>query len=94
VKLNGQELGVVWCDPWQVDISPALKAGGNTLEIEVVNCWPNRLIGDGLLPPEQRRTRTNLKAYEPLNAKGEKKDLKLLPSGLHGPVSVLVRERQ
>ncbi len=89
VRLNGRDLGVVWCAPWRVDVSPALKRGLNELEIEVVNCWPNRLIGDGLLPPDQRHTRTNLTAYEPYNRQGKKKDLKLLPSGLHGPVRLM-----
>ena len=89
VRLNGHDLGVVWCAPWQVDASPALKRGANELEIEVVNCWPNRLIGDGLLPPEQRRTRTNIKAYEALDRQGKKRDLRLLPSGLHGPVRLM-----
>ena len=89
VRLNGQDMGVVWCDPWRLDASKALKQGRNELEIVVVNCWPNRLIGDGLLPKEQRRTRTNLNAYEPGNADAKTQDSKLLPSGLHGPVRLL-----
>jgi hypothetical protein len=80
VKLNGKDLGVVWCHPWRVEISKAVKPGENQLEIEVVNLWPNRLIGDSGLPAPQRRTRTNM----PLNAKG-----KFLPSGLLGPVIVM-----
>ena len=60
VKLNGQDLGVLWCSPWRVDISGALKPGDNALEISVVNLWPNRLAGDNNLPVEQRRTRTEM----------------------------------
>jgi hypothetical protein len=52
VLLNGRDLGVVWCDPWRVDITPAVKAAGNLLEIEVANLWPNRLIGDEQEPPD------------------------------------------
>jgi hypothetical protein len=80
VRLNGVDLGVVWTAPWQVEMSRAVKASGNSLEIDVVNLWPNRLIGDKYLPAAKRFTRTNI----PL-----KDDARLLPSGLMGPVVIL-----
>jgi hypothetical protein len=80
VRLNGVNLGVVWTAPWQVEITRAVKPADNVLEIDVVNLWPNRLIGDGALPPEKRFTRTNI----PL-----KKNARLLSSGLLGPVTML-----
>ncbi len=89
VCLNGRDLGVVWCAPWRVKLGDALQPGEYKLEIEVVNCWPNRLIGDSLLPKEQRRTHTNLRVYEAFKPNGEKKNMKLLPSGLHRPVQLL-----
>jgi len=52
VRLNGQELGVVWCDPWRVDVTAALKPNSNALEIRVANLWPNRLIGDEQEPAD------------------------------------------
>jgi hypothetical protein len=79
VVLNGKDLGIVWTAPWQVDLSSALKSGSNRLEIEVINLWPNRLIGDAGLPPEQRLTNTNIPF---------KKDAPLSPSGLLGPVTL------
>jgi hypothetical protein len=85
VKLNGKDLGVVWCAPWQVDISSAVKEGKNDLEIEVVNLWPNRLIGDLALPEDKRFAWTFV-------AHGHKADSKLLPSGLLGPVRLLTSE--
>jgi hypothetical protein len=46
VRLNGQDLGVVWCAPWRVEITNVVQSKGNSLEITVANLWPNRLIGD------------------------------------------------
>jgi hypothetical protein len=83
VKLNGRDLGVVWCHPWQVEITGIVNPGQNKLEIEVANLWPNRLVGDGSLPPGQRRTQTNFPS-EPNQA--------LLSSGLLGPVRILILE--
>ncbi len=79
VKLNGQNLGVIWTAPWRVDISKVIKGRDNLLEIEVINLWPNRLIGDASLPEDKRLTKTNIKfdANAPL-----------LSSGLLGPVVI------
>ena len=54
VRLNGRDLDVVWCAPWRVDISGAVKPKGNELEIAVANLWPNRLIGDEPSRPPTR----------------------------------------
>lgn len=81
VRVNGRLAGTVWTAPWRVEITKRLKAGENKLEIEVANQWPNRLIGDAALPPAQRVTRTRA-PFKP--------DDPLLPSGLLGPVRLLV----
>lgn len=53
VRLNDQDLGVVWCAPWGVDVPPGLlKPTGNRLEIAVTNVWANRLIGDEQEPAD------------------------------------------
>lgn len=80
VKLNGKDLGVVWTKPARVDITDAVKAGDNNIEITVVNLWPNRLIGDDSLPPEKRLTETNIKKFTSATP--------LYPSGLLGPVEL------
>lgn len=80
VRLNGMDCGTVWTHPYRLDISKALRQGRNELEIEVVNFWPNRIIGDASLPPDKRFTRTNIRK---LTAKTE-----LMPSGLLGPVTI------
>jgi hypothetical protein len=52
VKLNGQDLGVDWYPPYQLDMSNALKQGENELEISVTTNWANRLIGDEKEPAD------------------------------------------
>ena len=86
VRLNGKDLGVVWCAPWHIDVTGALKAGSNQVEIEVANLWGNRLRGDSLLPPEQRRTRTNLGGDD--SYKSGDKQPGPRSSGLLGPVTI------
>ena len=81
VRLNGNDLGVVWCHPWRVEITQAAKSGENTLEIEVVNLWPNRLVGDRSLSLAERRTNTKMFVGGLNNDQ--------LPSGLLGPVTIL-----
>ena len=82
VRLNGKALGVLWTPPFQVEVTDALKEKDNLLEIAVVNNWPNRLIGDAGLPEAQRLTRTNVTKFT--------KDMPLTPSGLLGPVRLLI----
>jgi hypothetical protein len=71
--------------PFRVDVTDAIKPTGNSLEMEVVNFWPNRIIGDQSLPPEKRLTRTNIRKLT--------KNTLLMESGLLGPVSVLAEKR-
>lgn len=52
VRLNGKDLGALWKPPYRVNVTEALDAGENTLEVRVSNLWVNRLIGDEQLPPE------------------------------------------
>lgn len=84
ITLNGKSLGVLWKEPFRVDITEAAKVGMNQLEIRVTNLWPNRMIGDQKLPENERITWASVKPY---NANSP-----LLPSGLLGPVRVLPAE--
>jgi alpha-L-rhamnosidase len=81
IKLNGQDLGIVWCPPFRVDTRGLLKKKGNILEIEVTNSWRNRLIGDRTLPLEKQLTKTNITV---------KPEWQLEESGLIGPVKILI----
>jgi hypothetical protein len=80
VKLNGKDLGILWSPPFRTEITAALKTGDNKLEIEIVNSWRNRLIGDNSLPADQRLTKTNIKVTPAW---------KILSSGLLGPVVLM-----
>lgn len=56
VVVNGKELGTLWKRPYRIDITDAVKAGANTIDIRATNLWPNRLIGDEQLPEPYRYT--------------------------------------
>lgn len=55
VTLNGKRLGTLWKPPFAVDLSWVARVGANTLEVRVVNLWPNRMIGDEQLPEDSER---------------------------------------
>jgi len=81
VSVNGKALGILWKAPFRVDVTSALKAGANTLEIKVTNLWVNRLVGDQQPDVTKKYTYTAQQFY--------RADSPLLPSGLIGPVQVV-----
>jgi hypothetical protein len=83
VSLNGKEVATLWHAPYRLDVTSLLKRGTNRLNIEVVNLWPNRLIGD-------KQPGAKPVTYAPQSPYGA--DSKLLPSGLLGPVQLLVED--
>ncbi len=52
VRVNDHELGSLWRPPFRLEITDAVHAGSNDLEIRVTNLLANRLIGDEELPVE------------------------------------------
>ena len=80
IWINGTYAGGVWTDPYRLNITGQLKTGENKIEIEVVNNWMNRLIGDSRLPEKERMTWTNINPWKP--------DSPLQSSGLLGPVEI------
>ncbi|MDF1570535.1 MAG: glycosyl hydrolase [Bacteroidales bacterium] len=83
VRLNGHDLGILWTQPFRIEITDALLSGSNELEVVVVNTWQNRLIGDRGKPQEERYTTTNIRIRD---------DWHLRESGLLGPVEILERQ--
>ncbi|XCF05916.1 glycosyl hydrolase [Tamlana crocina] len=80
VKINGNDVGDTWIAPFKLKINDAIVEGENTLEIEVVNVWRNRLTGDKNLPETERFTWVNVDRVAPNEA--------LVSSGLLGPVTI------
>jgi hypothetical protein len=80
VRVNGKNAGTVWAMPYRLDITGSLLPGRNSLELDVTNLWPNRIIGDAQPSATHTYTKTNIRKY--------RADSPLLPSGLIGPVSL------
>lgn len=87
VRINGKEVGVCWKPPYLLEVTEWVRPGENRLEIEVVNMWVNRLIGDARQPAEKRYTHTNIVKFDHAD------DSSLRRSGLLGPVRILSRPR-
>ena len=81
ISINGKPLGILWKEPFRVEITQVVKAGKNQLTVQVTNLWPNRLIGDQKLPEQERITWASTSLFKPTDP--------LLPSGLLGPVKIL-----
>ncbi len=104
VSVNGKSLGILWKPPFRMEITAASKPGNNRIEIKVTNLWPNRMIGDEQLPPDCEWKANNvLKEWPQWLLEGKpsptgrltfatyhhwKKNDKLLPAGLLGPVKI------
>lgn len=109
VKVNGNDCGIAWKPPYRVDITQAVRAGENELEIAVVNLWINRMIGDEQLPEDsERNPNGTLKSWPAWLVEGKpsptgrytftswrlwKKDDPLVESGLLGPVTLQTPEQ-
>ncbi|MDR1860082.1 MAG: glycoside hydrolase family 2, partial [Bacteroidales bacterium] len=81
VKVNGKYVGGLWTPPYRVDVTNLLKSGNNTVEVEVVNTWRNRIIGDLQLPESERIVKARYGGWTA--------ELALQEAGLLGPVKIL-----
>jgi len=80
VIVNDKDCGVLWTPPYQVDLSDFLIAGENRIQIETINTWNNRLVGEVNNPELTQYTNTNIK-NKFINGK-------LLESGIIGDVII------
>lgn len=76
VWINGNDCGIVWTNPYRVEITKALKKGRNDIKIEVVNTWANALLGSDIGKAPFNGIWTN--------AKYRMKGNVLLPAGIMG----------
>lgn len=87
VWINGQEVGVLWNIPFQARVGEYLKAGENTIKVEVVNLMANRIRYMDQQGIEWRRYHeinfVNID-YKPFDASSWEP----MPSGLLGPVTI------
>ena len=83
LTLNGRPLRVLWHAPYVMDVTAAVQPGQNHLEVAVTNLLVNRLIGDQQRPENERRMWSTHQPYT--------KDSPLLPSGLLGPVRLVIQ---
>ena len=82
VTINGNNLGVYWKTPYRIDITEALHAGKNDIEVKVTNLWINRLIGDSRPEVTEKVTWSQYPFYNP--------NSQMSPSGLMGPVCLII----
>jgi hypothetical protein len=80
VKVNGKYVGGVWTPPYTVDITSAVKAGKNVIEVDVANNFCNRVIGDKVDPSHAKLTIS----HNSYTAQTQPQ-----ASGLQGPVKIL-----
>jgi alpha-L-rhamnosidase/Glycosyl hydrolases family 2, sugar binding domain len=80
--VNGKNIGIAWKKPFVFDISEAIQAGENTIQVKVTNLWPNRLIGDAQPGVTNKTTFTTMPFYQANSP--------LFPSGLMGEVKLIL----
>lgn len=86
VIINDKSLGVLWKTPFRVNVTNVLIPGNNSIVINIINLWPNRLIGDAQPDVTDKLTYTTAPFY--------KANDPLLPSGLLGPVRIYRVEKK
>ena len=84
VYINGQRAGSLWCPPYKLDVGKLLKAGTNTIRVEVANTALNYMAGRKL--PDYKLL--TLRYGERFQAQDMDK-IQVLPSGILGSVKLV-----
>jgi hypothetical protein len=83
VNVNGNDCGILWLPPYKANITKWLKPGVNTISVQVVNTWNNRIVGDLINPDGTQYTSTNIKTRR------FRATSPLLKSGLMGKAEIV-----
>ena len=81
VYINGNFVRTLWTYPYETNITRFIRQGENKIMVRITNTWFNRLVYDANQPEEERKTWV---------LKWPNKNSELRPSGLLGPVSIVV----
>ncbi|UFH32867.1 glycoside hydrolase [Chryseobacterium sp. C-71] len=88
VIVNGKEAGIVWSNPFEINVGKYLKKGKNTIQIEVSNLMANRIRYMDKNKVEWRNYHeinfVNIN-YKPFDAS----NWKVQPSGLDGEIQLI-----
>ena len=89
VMVNGQEAGIVWSIPFEINIGKYVKKGKNTVQIEVCNLMANRIRDMDQKKIQWRNYHeinfVNIN-YKPFDAS----NWKVQPSGLDGEIQLIL----
>ncbi len=87
VTINGKRAGAAWCPPYEVELAGLLKAGENTVRIEVANTAVNYLAKAGF--PNYNYQAVNQQYGNRFQPQGTQLYAQPLPSGIIGSVELL-----
>jgi len=87
VRVNGKKVGSVWAPPYAVDVTAALRAGDNEIEVRVGNTAINLLAGKAPEDYKLLNARYGVR-FMPLDAS----NLQPMVSGMLGPVRLVGRK--
>ncbi len=86
VSINGARVGTVWRPPYELEVTKFLRAGSNTIRVEVGNLALNTLAGQS--PPDYKLL--NLRYGMRFQAQ-DMDNLQPVPAGLKGPIRLIAR---
>ena len=89
VRLNGKDLGVLWCPPWRVEVTGLLEADGQ----QTGDRHRQRLGEPGHRRRGLAQGETSDLDFAERHELALKPDSRLIPSGLYGPVTLCIEER-